>query len=146
MNHNQILGVAPNASRGEIQAAFRKSALETHPDHSNSPEAAEAFARIKEARDELMKRAEAAETATDATSIQHSTAAAVRATTASAYSQPIDIFDGFTPEEIAAIQQLDALAYRKPKQSLFKRSTESLEVRNHRKKLRTNFQRLDGRY
>ena len=47
MNHNQILGVRADAPKEEIQAAFRKAALETHPDHSNSPEAAEAFARIK---------------------------------------------------------------------------------------------------
>ena len=61
MNYNQVLGVTSNASSGEIQAAFRKAAMEVHPDHSNSPEAAQAFARIKEARDELIKRAAEAE-------------------------------------------------------------------------------------
>lgn len=43
----QILGVPPDASPGEIEDAYRRKALETHPDKGGS---AEAFARVAEAR------------------------------------------------------------------------------------------------
>lgn len=148
MNHNQILGVAQGASTGEIQSAFRKAAMEVHPDHSGSPEAAEAFARIKEARDELMKRAQTAEAHRDNASVQQSTAAAVRATTSTAFSTVVvnDLFDGMTPEEVAHVQMLDQLAAARPKKSLFGRAKESVEVVKHRKKLKTNTKRLSGKY
>jgi len=148
MNHNQILGVSQGASAGEVQAAFRKAAMEVHPDHSSSPEAAEAFARIKEARDELMKRAQNAESHRDNASVQQSTAAAVRATTNAVYATPVtnDLFDGMTPEEVVHVQMLDQLAARRPKKSLFGRSKESSEVAKHRKKLKTNTNRLFGKY
>jgi len=148
MNHNQILGVAHGASAGEIQSAFRKAAMEVHPDHSSSPEAAEAFARIKEARDELMKRASSAESHRDGSSVQASTAAAVRATTNAAFSTSVidDLFDGMTPEEVAHVQMLDQLAAERPKKTLFGRAKESAEVTKHRKKLKTNTNRLFGKY
>lgn len=57
MNPNKILGIAPGASAQEVQTAFRKKAFESHPDQNQSPEAIEAFIRIKEARDALMKQA-----------------------------------------------------------------------------------------
>lgn len=145
MNHNEVLGVNSNATPGEIQQAFRKAALEHHPDHSNSPEAAEAFVRIKQARDELMKRAAAHETE----SIQQSTATAVKATSNAAFATtPIvdNLFDGFTLEEIEYIQKLDRLAHQKPKRTLFGRPKESAEVKKHRKKLNTNNRRLQGLY
>lgn len=43
----QVLGVPPDASPGEIEDAYRRKALETHPDKGGS---AEAFARVAEAR------------------------------------------------------------------------------------------------
>lgn len=145
MNHNQILGVSADAPKEEIQQAFRKAALETHPDHSNSPEAAEAFARIKEARDELMKRAESQ---TNRDTVQHSTAAAVKATSNAAYATSTDdgLFDGFTPEEVIYIQKLDRLAMQKPKISLFRRVKEPAEVRRHRNKIKTINKRINGQY
>lgn len=148
MNHNQLLNVDSTASPQEIQTAFRKAALEVHPDHSNSPEAAEAFARIKEARDELMKRAKRTELARDDDSIRASTAAAVKATTNAAYTfTPVDdLYDGFTPEEIAHIQQLDQLVRNKPKRSLFRRVKESAEIRRHRNKIQTTNKRIIGKY
>lgn len=148
MNHNQVLGVSSGASSGEIQAAFRKAAMEVHPDHSNSPEAAEAFARIKAARDELMKRAHDTEASHDAASVQQSTASAVRATTNAAYATAVtdDLFDGMTPEEVAHVQMLDQLVVAQPKKSFFARRRESAEVAKHRKKLKTNERRLRGLY
>lgn len=148
MNHNQLLGVEPGASAGEIQSAFRKAALEVHPDHSDSPEAAEAFARIKEARDELMKRAAAVENVRDAQSIQNATASAVRATTNAAFSTSVtdNLYYGFTPEEIVKIQELDRLATQRPKRSLFTRVKEPIEVIRHRKKIQTQNKRIEGKY
>jgi len=44
------LGVRPSASAQEIQAAYRKKARETHPDHNpDDPGAAERFQEVKEA-------------------------------------------------------------------------------------------------
>ena len=148
MNHTTVLGVSHNASTGEIQSAFRKAAMEVHPDHSSSPEAAEAFARIKEARDELMKRAQAAEAHRDNHSVQNSTAAAVRATTNAAYAATPadDVFDGMTCEELEHVQMLDNLVRQKPKRTLFRRAKEPLEVLRHRKKLKTVNKRIMGKY
>lgn len=154
MNYRDVLGVSATASTSEIQAAFRKAALENHPDISASPEAAEAFMRIKEARDALMR--EASEHSTheyDAQAVQQATDAAVRASTNAAYAQPQaqvavdDMFEGMSDEEIAYIQELDHLARRKPKRGLFtRRVTESAEVKRHRKKLRTMDNRIAGKY
>lgn len=148
MNHNQVLGVSQGASTNEIQAAFRKAALEVHPDHSSSPEAAEAFGRIKQARDELMKRARDAERQRDTTNVQSSTAAAIRATTAAAFSTSVvdDLFDGMTPAEVAHVQQLDELIRQAPKRTLFGRIRESTEVARHRRKIATNNKRIVGKY
>lgn len=148
MNHHNTLGVSANADPSEIQKAFRMAAMEIHPDHSNSPEAAEAFARIKQARDELLKKASAAEMARSDDSIQQSTNAAIRSTTASAFSYTAvdDLFDGMTPEEVEHVQMLDELARAKPQRSLLGKVKESAEVRRHRKKLKTNERRLRGLY
>ncbi len=148
MNHNQLLNVDPTASASEIQTAFRKAALEVHPDHSNSPEAAEAFARIKEARDELMKRAKTVELARDSDSIQASTAAAVKATSNAAFATTLaeDLYDGFTPEEIIHIQALDQAVYKSRKRSLFGRVKESAELRRHKNKIKTINKRISGKY
>jgi hypothetical protein len=145
MNHNQLLGVNSNASAGEIQAAFRKAALEVHPDHSNSPEAAEAFIRIKEARDAMLARADHQR---PRDSVQASTAAAVKATTHAAYTPhaTTSIYDQFTPEEIIKIQELDELAAKYSKTSLFRRVSESVAVKRHRKKIQTNNNRIVGKY
>jgi hypothetical protein len=48
-----ILGVATTATREEIKAAFRKRALEHHPDHGGSDEA---FIALKRAYDALIKK------------------------------------------------------------------------------------------
>lgn len=148
MNHNQLLGVANDASTGEIQAAFRKAAMEVHPDHSTSPEAAEAFGRIKQARDELMKRARDAEVLRDNSSVQASTDAAIRATTNTAFSTPVadNLFDGMTPEEVAHVQMLDTLVRQAPKRGLFGRVRESAEIARHRRKIATANRRISGKY
>lgn len=146
MKHSEVLGVTSDASASEIQAAFRKAAMEVHPDHSNSPEAAEAFRRIKEARDELMTRAKASEAARDDTSIQRATDAAVKASTSAAYTVSVtdDLFAGMTPEEIAHVQMLDDLVYHTPKR-LFRRREDD-EVARHRRTLETGRARISGKY
>jgi len=148
MNHREVLGVSQNASKADIQTAFRKAAMDVHPDHSNSPEAAEAFSRIKEARDKLMEQARDAESFHDASSVQQSTASAIRATTNAAYAITVtdDLFDGMTPEEVTHVQMLDQLVRSQQKRSFFSRHKESAEVKRHRKKLKTNERRLRGLY
>lgn len=149
MNHHDVLGVSTNAAPAEIQKAFRSAAMEIHPDHSNSPEAAEAFARIKEARDELLKKASAAEASRTDDSVQQSTNAAIRSTTASAFSYtPIadNLYDGMTPDEVAHVQMLDELVRNHAKRSFFGIPKESAELQRHRKKLKTNERRLRGLY
>ena len=54
MNDREVLGVGRSADANEIQTAFRKAALEKQPDLNASPEAAEAFMRIKEARRKIL--------------------------------------------------------------------------------------------
>lgn len=148
MNYNQVLGVDNNASALDIKKAFRSAAMEIHPDHSDSPEAAEAFSRIKLARDELLKRAHDAEAARDTAGVNNATNSALNATARSGFatSKDDDLFDGYTPEEIKHIQKLDDLIFKKPKQSLFHRSKEAIEVTRHRKKIRTANNRIMGKY
>jgi curved DNA-binding protein CbpA len=154
MNHREVLGVQPGASADEIQSAFRKAAFEKHPDLNASPEAAEAFRRIKEARDALMQEAGRHEAVRDDVTIQNATDAALRATATTIYSpqqttQSIidDLYSGMTDEEIAYIQELDRLARQKPVRKLFRRTPqETEEVRKHRRKLKTVDRRISGKY
>ena len=48
-----ILGVTSNATAAELKAAYRKRALETHPDHGGDPDA---FRALKAAYDKARKR------------------------------------------------------------------------------------------
>lgn len=47
-----VLGIAPAASEEEIKRAYRKRALETHPDHGGD---AEAFRRVQHAYEQALK-------------------------------------------------------------------------------------------
>lgn len=142
MKHHEILGVSPSANSSEIQAAFRKSALEAHPDHSDSPEAAEAFARIKEARDALLNEAAPRE---DIQAIRQSATSAfqsVQAAAATARQTP----SAADPVVIAKTQALDDAAYHAPKLRFFKRVKESSEILKHRKKIKRTNRRIEGKY
>lgn len=44
-----VLGVSPNSDAGEIKAAFRRKAMELHPDRNNSPDATSQFQLLYEA-------------------------------------------------------------------------------------------------
>ncbi|MDP3955411.1 MAG: DnaJ domain-containing protein [bacterium] len=48
-----VLGVSKNASASELKSAYRKQALEWHPDRNKSPEATQKFKEINEA-DEIL--------------------------------------------------------------------------------------------
>ncbi|HEU0266469.1 MAG TPA: DnaJ domain-containing protein [Candidatus Saccharimonadaceae bacterium] len=148
MNPNKLLGVSSNATAGEIQSAFRKAAMEVHPDHNSAPEAAEAFARIKEARDELMQRAEAAEQVDRRGTIQKAAANAAAAAGAAAFTVPTfsDPYSGMNADEITHIQELDRLVQQFQGRSLFARHNESAEVRRHRKRFETKNKRIMGKY
>lgn len=138
MNHRELLGVSPTASKSEIKQAFRNAAKEQHPDLSGSPEAAAAFARIKEAHDALMKEAEQPK--------ESSTIASAAATASAATVQAAQQRQSTSSDEATAhTQELDDLA-RRTSSSLFRRSKESAELRKHRKKLKTNERRLRGLY
>ena len=144
MERGNILGISDNSSVNEIQSAFRKAAMEVHPDLSSSPEAAEAFQRIKEARDKLITEARKTEAKRDDSYIQQATqtASAVAATSS---DQPFDdLFADMTAEEIAHIQMLDDLVFNTPRRRFFRRETE--ELSKHRKKLDTGKARISGKY
>ncbi|WP_137290192.1 J domain-containing protein [Natronorubrum halophilum] len=49
----EILEVEADASRDDIQAAYRERVLETHPDHNDAPDAAEQFKRVSTAKSVL---------------------------------------------------------------------------------------------
>ena len=76
----RLLGVAPNASTRHIQAAFRKKALETHPDRKGG--SATQFLAARDAADLLLRPAPAATApprapqpshTTDASAVAHRT-------------------------------------------------------------------------
>ena len=139
MNHREILGVNHAASAGEIKQAFRNAAKEVHPDVNNSPEATKAFTRLKEAHDALIKEAgERKESST----ILHTAARASAVTTQAVAASPTLPTDGDTAHQ----QELDQIVHASRKRSLFRKNTESEEVRRHRKKLETNERRLRGLY
>ena len=149
MNHNQLIGVSQGASESEIQKAFRSAAMEIHPDHSDSPEAAEAFSKIKEARDKLLEQARLAGSTHDAATIRAATASAVKATASTAYATSpavVPVEDTATPEELAHIQELDQLATQYAAQSRFSRRHEPDAVRRCRRTIATNNRRLEGKY
>lgn len=52
-DYYDILGVSRNASKEEIKKAYRKLALEWHPDRNKSPQATERFKEINEAYEVL---------------------------------------------------------------------------------------------
>lgn len=49
MNFYEILGVDKNADRDQIRKAYKRLALQWHPDKNNDPEAGEKFREISEA-------------------------------------------------------------------------------------------------
>jgi len=53
VNYYDILGVDPEVSQDEIQAAYKQRVKETHPDQSDHPNAAQQFMRVQEAYDVL---------------------------------------------------------------------------------------------
>jgi len=60
-NYYNILGVAPGASETELKEAYRKKALECHPDRAIAnnltvEEATRRFQKVKEAYDNLMEQ------------------------------------------------------------------------------------------
>jgi len=146
MNHREVLGVGNNATQAEIKKAFREAAKELHPDHNDSPEAAEAFRRIKEAHDALIKSADRPRESS-ATSAAAARAAAATAQAAyTAYQQQTQK-QQMSDEELKRIQDLDEKAQKAAKKrGLFRRAKESAELRRHRKKIKTNNDRLSGIY
>ncbi len=48
-DHHKILGVSKKASKDEIKKAYRKLAMEYHPDRNRAPGAEERFKEINEA-------------------------------------------------------------------------------------------------
>ena len=52
-DYHKILGVAEDASKKDIEKAYKKLARRYHPDKDNSPEAAEKFKKISEAYQQL---------------------------------------------------------------------------------------------
>ena len=56
MNYHEILGVSRDASPEEIKRAYRRKALEFHPDRSTDPDAHEKFIQINEAYDYLINK------------------------------------------------------------------------------------------
>ncbi|THE65037.1 J domain-containing protein [Salinadaptatus halalkaliphilus] len=52
-SYYDVLEIDPDASRDEIQAAYRDRVLETHPDHNDAPNATEQFQRVARAKSVL---------------------------------------------------------------------------------------------
>lgn len=139
MNYHEILGVQPGASTKEVQQAYRRAAKKIHPDHNNSSEADAAFQKLNEARDALLERANAF----NGTEFSKNTATN---STSTNFSQPITNRPQMSAEEIAHKQELDREVAAKPKRSFFGRSKESNEIKQHRKKIKLNNRRMEGKY
>lgn len=142
MGHRETLGLNQNAGNREIKKAFREAAKEFHPDHNDSPEAAEAFKRIREAHDALIQDADAPRESTSAT-ISSAQAAAATVKTAYAHHQSQQVSD----EELKHTQELDKIAQQTAsRKGILTRAKESAELRRHRKKIKTNTDRITGKY
>jgi curved DNA-binding protein CbpA len=50
-SHHDILGVEPDASRGDIKARFQELALKHHPDHGGNPNE---FRKLVEAKNRCL--------------------------------------------------------------------------------------------
>ncbi len=145
MNHHEILGVGTSANEAEIQRAFRQAAKELHPDKSKSSETAEAFIRIKEARDALLKEAEDIATKEAARAAAASAVSSVTKHTSISSQPPLQTL---TPAQVAHLQELDRQVAKASAFSLlrFKRTKESDELKRHRHRIKTNDRRLNGKY
>lgn len=55
-----VLGVSTDATQDELEAAYRERVFETHPDHSDDPDATEQFQRVATARSVLTDETERA--------------------------------------------------------------------------------------
>ena len=53
-DYHRILGIKQNATDDEIRKAYRKKAMEYHPDRNSSPDSQEMFIRVTEAYEYLM--------------------------------------------------------------------------------------------
>ena len=53
-DYYRVLGLQQNASDDDIRKAYRKKAMEYHPDRNNSPDSQEMFIRISEAYEYLI--------------------------------------------------------------------------------------------
>ncbi|MFC6769798.1 DnaJ domain-containing protein, partial [Natrinema soli] len=52
-SYYEILEIDPGATRAEIESSYRERVLETHPDHSDDPDAAKRFQRVTTAKSVL---------------------------------------------------------------------------------------------
>ena len=53
-DYHRILGIKQNATDDEIKKAYRRKAMEYHPDRNSSPDSQEMFIRVTEAYEYLM--------------------------------------------------------------------------------------------
>ncbi len=61
--HHRNLGVRPGASKAEIKKAYRRIAMQLHPDKNPDPKAAELFNELQDSYDALMNPSAATSTA-----------------------------------------------------------------------------------